>query len=276
MSRPALINDWYRVETIAPGVFAIGDPRYAQLNWSYLIVGERRAIMFDTGPGERDIRPVAGVLAAKPITALASHLHYDHIGNLKSFAHVAFADLPLLRGFEHDGLIHAPLDHVLGANENRFWTPVVANEWLPLNRAIDLGGLAFSLLHTPGHSPESVSLHIPALNILLAADFVYPGELYGQVPNANLPDYLAAAQQIYGVIADDTIILCGHGESPQSAAPRLARKDIHDLIGGLAKIRDRKLRPVSATPFTFPISDRLTLLASEASFGTWQIPSDNI
>ena len=31
-------DDWYAIEEIAPGLFAIGEPKYHQINWNYLIV----------------------------------------------------------------------------------------------------------------------------------------------------------------------------------------------------------------------------------------------
>jgi hypothetical protein len=37
-------GDWYAMEEIAPGVFAIEEPKYHQINWNYLICGSDRAV----------------------------------------------------------------------------------------------------------------------------------------------------------------------------------------------------------------------------------------
>src|SRR3954451_12381975 len=103
-------DEWYAVEEIAPGIHAIGEPRYHQLNWNYLIAGKERALLFDTGPGLHDIAPVAASLTELPVTAMPSHLHYDHTGNLHRFSNLAMADLPVLRACELDGLVYATDD----------------------------------------------------------------------------------------------------------------------------------------------------------------------
>ncbi len=97
-------DDWFAIEEIAPGVIAIGEPRFHQINWNYLISGQRRAVLFDTGPGVRDISKAVRALTTLPVTALPSHLHFDHTGGLAAFDNIAMADLPVLRACERDGV----------------------------------------------------------------------------------------------------------------------------------------------------------------------------
>lgn len=90
-------DSYYVVADLGEGAYAIGEPRYGQCNFSYLIVGSRRALLFDTGPGIRDITPVVQALTTQPVEALPSHLHFDHVGNLARFQEVGLPDLPGLR-----------------------------------------------------------------------------------------------------------------------------------------------------------------------------------
>ena len=46
-------DDYFVVETVDPTTFAIGEPRYYQGNYSYLILGAQRAVLFDAGTGQR-------------------------------------------------------------------------------------------------------------------------------------------------------------------------------------------------------------------------------
>lgn len=266
-------DDWYAVEEIAPGLYGIGEPKYHQINWNYLIVGDERALLFDTGPGVRDITPVVQSLTDRPVTALLSHLHFDHTGNFHRFADTALADLPILRSCETDGLFHAPEEMFLGSLEKMTWTPMPIRQWWPIGHRIDLGGRALEILATPGHSPESISLLDRERSILLAADFLYLGNLYGQIQGASLPDYLAAAEVLDAGLTDDVLILGAHGKplpDGTHVAPKLARRDLKDLIAGLSAIRDRNMPPLSQNPDRYRINERVTLLAGPESYAIWR------
>ncbi len=261
-------DDWFAMEELAMGVFAIGEPRYQHINWNYLIEGRDRAVLFDTGPGLRSIAPVVASLTSKPLIALPSHLHFDHTGNLHEFPRIAMVDLPLLRSCETDGVLHATEELFLGSYENAIWKPVRIDEWWPIGHRIDLGGIELELLHTPGHSPDSISLWNPAADMLLAADFIYPGELYGQVPGSNLQDYLASAERLLALLNDRSKILCAHGkpdEGGKHSAPRMSRGDIGDLRDSLVALKTSGCRPAHTR-----INAKMTLTASEAAFAPWQ------
>lgn len=266
-------DDWYLVDEIAPGLYGIGEPKYYQINWNYLVIGAERALLFDTGPGARDITPVVKSLTDRPVTALLSHLHFDHTGNFHRFADTALADLPILRACEQGELFHAPEEMFLGSVDGMKWTPMPIRQWWPIGHRIDLGGRILEILATPGHSPESISLLDRERSILLAADFLYLGNLYGQIPGACLPDYLAAAEALDAALTDDALILGAHGKplaDGTHVAPRLARRDLTDLIAGLNAIRDRKLPPMSQNPDRYRINERVALLAGPESYAIWR------
>lgn len=265
-------DDWYAIEQVAPGIHAIGEPRYHQLNWNYLIAGSDRALLFDTGPGVRNIAPVVASLTDLPVTAMPSHLHFDHTGNLHRFADLAMADLPILRACAQDGVFHAPEHLFLGSYEDMTWTPVRVARWWPVGHEIDLGGRSLEVIHTPGHSPDSVSLYDRGANILFAADFLYPGELYAQVPGVSLPDYLMAAQRLRSQLAGNPMLLCAHGKPDADGVhgpPRLAVEDIDDLILTLEAIRGGAA-PASHGPDRYPVNARIELLAGTEAYGHWR------
>jgi hydroxyacylglutathione hydrolase len=261
-------DDWYAVETVAPGVTAIGEPLYHQINWSYLVEGVDQALLFDTGPGERNIAPVVRELTKKPVAALASHMHYDHTGNLYRFPAVWAADLPELRAHDNDGLLDVPDILHLGSHENRPWIPVRVARWIKIGDTIELGDRSLTSIHTPGHAVDEVSLFDAANNILFAADFVYPGELYAQLPGSDLAAYLAAAHKLIPMINADTTLLCAHGQPNdwgRHGAPRLTCLDVKDLTSALEALKASELMPPMLT-----VNAKMKLLTCKQAFAAWQ------
>ena len=223
----ALEDGWYLVEELDPQTFAIGEPLYGQQNWSYLLVGGARSLLFDTGSYLGDITGAVGRRAMGPLTVLPSHMHYDHLGNVTRFGHVALPDLPVLREAARGGTVTPPDWLFLGEHESREAPSFAVAEWLAPDGWIGLGGRQVQLIHTPGHSPDSVSLWEPARDRLLAADYLYRGPLYVQTPGALLRDYLATARRLLALTGEGTAIFGAHADAP--TAPRLGRSDLAAL-----------------------------------------------
>ena len=167
-----------------------------------------------------------------------------------------------------DGLLHATDDLFRGFLEGMVWKPVKISQWWPIGKRIDLGGRHLEVLHTPGHSPDSISLFDREANILFAADFIYPGPLYAQVPGANLADYLATTEALLPQIDGQTKIFCAHGapdDKGKHRAPMMGRQDISDLQRTLTEIKDSGKTPKETT-----VNARMTLLANKAAYASWQ------
>ena len=80
LERSPITDSWFEVYQVVPKVFAIYEPHQAEETISYLIVGEKQALLFDTGMGISDIRKVTAELTHLPIIVLNSHTHNDHVG----------------------------------------------------------------------------------------------------------------------------------------------------------------------------------------------------
>ena len=261
-------DEYFTVEPIGLGTYAIGEPRYLQQNYSYLIEGTNRALLFDAGPGIRDIRATAEALTDKPITFLASHFHYDHVGNEVTFDHIAVVDLPELRERAKDGqLTLTDMEHLGGAEGFDAPTWQVDQWWAPGSQ-IQLGGRSLWLLYTPGHTTDSISLWDEANGMLFSGDYIYPGPLYGFLPNSTMRDYLATARTLTEMMPPDTRIYGAHRTQPPGA-PLLERQDLVDLRRALEGIQNETIAGQGFYPQSFAVNKRMVMLAEPRVLQRW-------
>src|SRR5215831_18705970 len=97
LERVAVSDKWFEVYRIRPGVFAIYEPHQSEEVISYLILGRKRALLFDTGMGISDIKKLAAELTALPVAVGNSHTHNDHIGDNWRFSEVYGMDTAFTR-----------------------------------------------------------------------------------------------------------------------------------------------------------------------------------
>src|ERR1700683_4568906 len=158
IAKGRMVDDYFAVEDLGDETFAIGEPRYYQQNYSYLIVGRTRAVLFDSGSGTRDISGVVANLTKLPVTVIVSHLHFDHLGGIGPFGDVAMIDLPNTRADLSGDLFKPSRYEYMGFLDRRDAPSLRVSEWLAPGAIIDLGGRELTVLSTPGHTPSSVAL----------------------------------------------------------------------------------------------------------------------
>jgi glyoxylase-like metal-dependent hydrolase (beta-lactamase superfamily II) len=261
-------DDYYTIERVDERTFAIGEPRYPQQNYNYLILGSKRAVLFDAGPGIRDIRPVAKMLTDLPITFVPSHFHYDHVGGDFTFERVAIIDLPHVRArIANDALTLTAMEH-LGIVEGYERRTFHVSEWLTPGASMSLGDRRLRVLHTPGHTPDSISLFDEESGVVFSGDFIHPGSLYGFLPNSSMKEYVDGAETMLGAIPEDVRILGAHRvEAP--GLPELAFDDVKDLRETLEAVRQRYQDGEGSYPRSFVVNERVTLLAEPRWLQRW-------
>lgn len=243
--RPLLAPDaswedgWFALQPLDAETLAIGEPLYFQRNWSYLISDRGESLLFDTGCGGAPIAPLVARHGRPALKVLPSHMHYDHLGGVAAFEHVMVADLPELRA-SADGTLLVPTDALfLGAKSGLRPPRIRVAEWVAPQSSISVGERRLQVLHTPGHSPDSISLWEPARKRLYAADFLYSGALYAQVPGASLRSYRATCATLLALLPEDATICGAHGRPDaegRCSAPILATPDLADLTRVLDRL----------------------------------------
>ncbi len=263
-------DDYFLIVEIEPQTFAITEPRYEQQNINYLIIGHDRAVLFDAGSGLRDVAAAAASLTDKPITFVPSHLHYDHIGNAGPFSRTAMIDLPHIRkrAIGNPATVQLVWQEHLGTSEGYAAPAMQVDEWLIPGSVMSLGGRALRVLYTPGHTDDSMSLVDTARGMLFAGDFIYQGPLYAFLPNSSLGDYRQGATTLLENTESDVRVFGAHRNGPPGL-PVLTRGDIKAVLETIANIESGSTRGEGSYPLTYPVNDRISLLAEPRWLQTW-------
>ncbi len=159
---------------------------------AYLICGQDRALLLDTGHGDVDIPAAVKSLTDLPVLLANTHYHGDHTAYNRAFGTVYAhpAEIPQLKG---------TADHFI---------PVEAGY------VFDLGGRQLEVLHTPGHTPGSIALLDRANRCLFSGDVVADVPIFMHKEDCSLPDYIATLDKLAALLPMyDTICNC-HGTIP--------------------------------------------------------------
>ena len=254
LAKGRMVDDYFAVEDLGDGTYAIGEPRYYQQNYSYLILGQTRAVLFDSGSGTRDIGGVVANLTKLPITVIVSHLHFDHLGGIAAFGQAAMIDLPETRADVSAGVFKPSRYEYMGLIDGRVAPSFRVGEWLAPGAVIDLGGRTLRVLSTPGHTPSSVALFDARNRRLFIGDFIYPTTLYAFLPGASLSAYQATARMLLGVLPTDTVLWTAHccRKNEGVSAPWLSMRDLRDLSAALTAVRAGQAKAVGFYPAYSP------------------------
>ncbi len=260
-------DDFYTVERLSPGTFAISEPRYFRDVYSYLIVGEREALLIDSGSPLRDISPVVAQLTDKPVSVIATHLHFDHVGNHTKFEKVLMPDLAYLRARTRDGRFVPESREHLGQVEGYSVPGWDVAGWWTVGTELDLGGRSLTLLATPGHTPDSISIWDKTRSRVFMGDYAGDGEIYAFLPNSSLGTYLKTTERLIAELPSETLLFAAHGGAETRAAPSVGMQNLMDLRDGLRAMREGRLAGEGFWPRAYPINLNTHLLADWAGPG---------
>jgi glyoxylase-like metal-dependent hydrolase (beta-lactamase superfamily II) len=190
-------DNWFEVFRLPKDVFAITEPGHWQHVISFLILGSQKSILFDTGMGISDISRVVEKLTDSQVIVVNSHSHFDHIGDDWRFPEIyVYGDVQsvnlLTKGHTHDMLLYdSQPDNFVGEYPAGFdpetyaIQPVDADKIKLLQNGdtIDLGSRKLEILHTPGHTNDSIMLLDRKSRALFTGDTFYPDWLFAFLEN---------------------------------------------------------------------------------------------
>lgn len=204
-------------ETIIVETFPVG-----ALQCNCVIIGDeksRKALVIDPGDEVQRVVEALDRHGLKVEVILATHGHIDHVGG--------FGELKKLTGAKallHEADTFLYQDLALQAQWLGVETPLLTNLDGGLDEAAGLsaGAVTLDIIHTPGHSPGSVSLVLPERTpVLFSGDTLFAGsigrtDLWG----GSFEEIIRSIRTKLLTMPDDTIVIPGHGPRTTIGAER--------------------------------------------------------
>jgi glyoxylase-like metal-dependent hydrolase (beta-lactamase superfamily II) len=231
-----MTDDWFVFDRLDPGTWLVGEPGHVNC---FLIEGAEAAVLVDTGLGLADIKSAAGKLTDKPVLVVNTHSHSDHRGGNWRFSDVAAHPLTAktltepvapdylagylavareqLAAYQHAREADDRFFHLFTGTTRPRPLPADADGWTvppgpapkPLadGRRIDLGGRELTVLHTPGHSPDSLCLLDERNGLLFAGDTLITGDFWAHTPDTEIEIFAATLRALADQLADQLIAI---------------------------------------------------------------------
>ena len=197
-------------------------------------------------PGKDATEGVARVVREhrlKPVAVLVTHGHIDHM----------WCVAPVAGAYDATAWIHPRDRHLLAdpmagmsretsqlllGGSYEFAEPDDVRE-LADNQALELAGVRFVVDHTPGHTEGSVTFRAPyaapeaadVSAVMFSGDLLFAGSIgRTDLPGGDHPTMLRSLATKVLPLADDVVVLPGHGEQTSIGRERATNPFLLDLI----------------------------------------------
>jgi glyoxylase-like metal-dependent hydrolase (beta-lactamase superfamily II) len=182
--RPSRLCPDIQVQALDPRSYVLRQTlsSHHEAPFMYLLFGDAKALLVDTGAGGIDLAGVVGELVmqhqdplgqALELVVSNTHGHSDHIqGN---FAFMGRPNTTVV------GTSRGAVSHVFGIDR-----------WPEGLGSIDLGGRRVDVMPIPGHHPNHICFYDHGCEVLLTGDVLYAGRLYV----TDFPEYRRSIQRL--------------------------------------------------------------------------------
>ncbi|MQB12404.1 MBL fold metallo-hydrolase [Agrobacterium sp. ICMP 6402] len=202
-------EDWYAIDRVADDVTLISEPHIKEFYRCNIwhVRGRDKDMLVDSGMGVVDLRAHVPLLTGRPICAVCSHTHFDHIGGHHEFDErvVHRCEETTLANPDREATLATPYvtdDIFTALPPVPYDSTTYRVKAAPATRlvedgdVIDLGDRHFEVIHTPGHSPGGIALWESSTGILFSGDIVYDGELIEDTYHADAADYRRSMERL--------------------------------------------------------------------------------
>jgi glyoxylase-like metal-dependent hydrolase (beta-lactamase superfamily II) len=199
-----------RIErVVTSGVFTLDGGTWNVDNNVWIVGDDREAVVIDAA---HDADAVAEAVGDRQLTAIVcTHAHNDHVKAAPALAAATGAPI----------LLHLD-DRLLWKHTHPDRDP---DGYLSDNQRLEVAGTRLRVLHTPGHTPGAICLHLPELDTVFTGDTLFAGG-----PGAtgrsysDFPTIIRSIRDRLLVLPATTTVRTGHGADTTigDEAPHLA------------------------------------------------------
>lgn len=226
---------------VADGVLvAVAEPAGVNIG---VVVGPSGCLVVDTGSSPEqgaEIRRAAEQASGVPVVAVVvTHWHYDHLFGLAAFTDVA--------GYAHEsvpgrlGTEACRQDaSALGVEPSALVPP---SHTFALAKVLDVGGRRVEVVHFGrGHTDGDVVVIVPDAGVIFTGDLLESAGPPDFGDDCHLREWPSAVDGILGLVAEDTVLVPGHGRPMDRLEAFTQRAEISGLYGQVEHLVGRGVR----------------------------------
>ena len=158
----------YEIEELTPTVYAIDDDEHESM---YLVIGEERALMIDTGSNAASVADVVRSIYPGPVELVLTHAHFDHMYHCDEFSKVSLHEAEAAAWKKTLGPVVWLSSAGSGKKPKKY--PVETYHKLAEGDVIALGGRDLKVMRAEGHTPGSILL------VDEKEGFLFTGDAFG-------------------------------------------------------------------------------------------------
>lgn len=191
---------------------------------TYLLYDETRECaivdpgMLDPSEEEKLVQAIEQ-LGLKPVLALQTHLHLDHVFGSR-FVFEKYGLLPMAHSADAF-LLEGIQAYARQFGIDKMKNPPDLGAVLGDNDEVIFGHTILKVIHVPGHSPGGILFYNADAGILLAGDVLFRGSVgRTDLPGGNQHELIDGIQAKLLVLPDEVRVYPGHGPSTTIAFER--------------------------------------------------------